>query len=145
MPLHRFIPHQAWTAQTTATPPPPPSTVGSTTKLHFNRLLDASDPSVPPPHQPMEVSRASQFQHKAHEADALAEQYQKQNQSLRQQLEKAKLVHSHLHTLLLHRMQHRADICSVTLRELCAEKMISRTRTEYVSPSLALRTATPIK
>lgn len=143
MPFDRFLPHQAWTAQTAhtaqttqtaqtthtaqtaQTPPSLPRTVGSTAKLHFNRLLDVS-----PPHQPMAVRHASQFRHKAHEADDIAKQYQKTNQSIRQQIEKAKLVHGHLHTTLLHRIQHRADICSVTLRELCTEKMMKHTRFE---------------
>lgn len=132
MGLKQFIPQQAWTAPTVArqiTPPPPAKTVHTTSHIHFNRLLDADDSertvdqNTDLTHVPIEVSHACQFRHKAHEADVLAEEYKKSNRSLRQQIEKAKLVHNHLYTQLLHRILHREDACSVTLRALCAEKM----------------------
>ena len=121
----QFIPQQAWTAPTPARHTmPPPRTVHHTSHIHFNRLLDdAVDQSTDPPHEPIGVSHACHFRHKAHEADVLAEQYKKSNLSLRQQIQKAKVVHNHLYTHLLHRIQHREDACSVTLRALCAEKM----------------------
>ena len=127
--FNQFIPQQAWTAPTPARhTKPPPRTVHHTSHIHFNRLLDADnergvDQNTDPPHEPIGVSHACHFRHKAHEADVLAEQYKKSNLSLRQQIEKAKLVHNHLYTQLLHRIQHREDACTVTLRALCAEKM----------------------
>lgn len=118
----KFIPKQAWAEglDTSHTPnPQKPQTVHRACNVHLNRLLDDSEATT---HQLLAVAQACRLQHKAHQAEEVAEQYKTANKHLRSQIERARLVHNHLYTQLLHRVQHIPNVHGETLRALCVVK-----------------------
>ena len=112
-----FIPKQAWTAGLDTSRPHKPHPAHRACNVHLNRLLDNAT------HQPrLTVEQACRLQHTAHRAEEVAEKYKTANKHLRSQIERARLVHTHLYTQLLYRVQHIPNVHMLSLRALCVAK-----------------------
>lgn len=122
MKLCDFIPDRKLLSLPKKNTSPNPSVrinVEQATRLHFNRLMDRPSSTT---HTALTVAEGCCMTHKAHQAQDVAEQYTATNKQLQQQLQRAKLVHSHLYSQLLHHLRERPDIHTVSLRELCVLK-----------------------
>ena len=121
MKLCDFIPDRKLQSPSKNASPNPAGRINveQATRLYFNRLLDHPSSTT---HTALTVAEGCCMTHKAHQAQDVAEQYTTTNKQLQQQLQRAKLVHSHLYSQLLHHLRERPDIHTVSLRVLCVLK-----------------------